>query len=64
MKLTKFEVKNYKALKEISFEVGSVNVFVGTNGAGKSSILEALGILSASINEQVDDESLYRRGVK
>ena len=64
MRLTRFAVSNFKALKEIDFEVGSVNVFVGTNGAGKTSILEALGILSASVNEQVDDESLYRRGVR
>lgn len=64
MELKKFTVKNYKALKDISFEIGSVNVFIGTNGAGKSSVLEALGILSASVNEQVDDDSLFRRGVR
>lgn len=64
MELTKFVVSNYKALKEIEIELGSVNVFIGTNGVGKSSMLEAIGILSASVNEQVDDESLYRRGVR
>ena len=64
MKLTRFAVNNYKALKEIDFELGSVNVFIGTNGVGKSSVLEAIGILSASVNDRVDDESLYRRGVR
>ena len=64
MKITKIMVKNFKALHDVDFKPGSVNVFVGTNGVGKSALLEAIGILSAAINEQVEDESLYRRGVR
>jgi len=64
MEIKKIAIKNFKALLDVDFEPGRVNVFVGTNGVGKSSLLESIGILSAAINEQVEDESLYRRGVR
>jgi hypothetical protein len=39
-------------------------VFVGANGAGKSCLLEAIGILGACAAGAVDDQSLLRRGVR
>ncbi|MEG4442554.1 ATP-binding protein [Microcoleus sp. AT9_B5] len=44
--------------------LGRVNCFIGANGAGKSNLLEALGVLGAAANGVVDDESLLRRGVR
>jgi hypothetical protein len=44
--------------------LGRVNCFIGANGAGKSNVLEALGVLGAAANGVVDDESLLRRGVR
>ncbi len=32
--------------------------------AGKSNLLEALGVLSAAVSGRVDDEALLRRGVR
>ena len=64
MEINKISIKNFKALYDVDFEPGRVNVFVGTNGVGKTSLLESIGILRYAINEQVEDESLYRRGVR
>lgn len=62
--ITRFHVVGFKSLKEVIVDLGQVNVFIGANGSGKSNLLEALGIVSAAISGQVDDESIRRRGVR
>jgi predicted ATPase len=57
-------VKDFKSLKEVSVELGQINVCVGANGAGKSCLLEAIGILGACASGAVDDQALLRRGVR
>lgn len=47
MNIRKISVGNFKSLYSASFEPGKINVFVGANGSGKSTILEAIGLLSA-----------------
>lgn len=55
MKLNKISLKNFKCYKdiEISFHP-KMNVFVGINGTGKSSILEAIRISIGSLFLNVD----------
>src|SRR5690242_21073363 len=43
--------------------LGQVNVFVGANGSGKSSLLEALGVLGAAADGRVDDTRLKEREI-
>jgi predicted ATPase len=57
-------VKDFKSLKNVTVELGQINVFVGANGAGKSCLLEAIGILGACAAGSVDDQALLRRGVR
>jgi len=57
-------VKDFKSLKDTTVDLGQVNVFVGANGAGKSCLLEAIGILGACASGAVDDQALLRRGVR
>lgn len=57
-------VKDFKSLKDTTVALGQVNVFVGANGAGKSCLLEAIGILGACASGSVDDQALLRRGVR
>ena len=59
-----FEVKSFKSLRETSLDFGNINIFIGANGAGKTNILEALGVVSAAAYGIVDDESLLRRGIR
>ena len=47
MKINKLVVKNYKLLRDAIIPINpKINIFVGENDAGKSSILEALSILT------------------
>ena len=64
MNLRKISFGNFKCLYNIAFEPGKVNVFIGANGSGKSTILEAIGLLSAAMTDRVDSASLQRRGVR
>lgn len=64
MNLKRISVGNFKSLYHASFEPGKVNVFVGANGSGKSTILEAIGLLSAAMTDRVDASSLQRKGVR
>ena len=57
-------IKDFKSLKDVSVDLGQINVFVGANGAGKSCLLEAIGILGACCAGAVDDQALLRRGVR
>ena len=62
--LNQIHVRSFKSLKDVTVDLGAVNVFVGANGSGKSNLLESVGILSAAAAGRVDDESLIRRGVR
>ena len=64
MKLKRLTIQNFKSLYDISFEPGRVNVFIGANGSGKSSVLEAIGVLSAAMTDRVNAVSLQRKGVR
>jgi hypothetical protein len=62
--LASVTVKDFKSLKDVHVDLGQVNVFIGANGAGKSCLLEAIGILGACAAGAVDDQALLRRGVR
>lgn len=64
MRIDRISIKGFKALSNVSFEPGNVNVFIGANGAGKSTILEAIGVLSAALTDRVDNTSLDRKGIR
>jgi predicted ATPase len=64
IKLKKIAIQNFKSLYDVSFEPGRVNVFIGANGSGKSSVLEAIGVLSAALTDRVNTVSLQRKGVR
>jgi len=44
--ITKLSVKNFKSIKDLEMDCGRINLFIGEPNAGKSNILEALGLLS------------------
>ncbi|WP_428261835.1 AAA family ATPase [Haliangium sp.] len=62
--LDRIDIKSFKSIREASIELGSLNVFIGANGSGKSNLLEAIGVLGAAAAGRVDDEALLRRGVR
>jgi energy-coupling factor transporter ATP-binding protein EcfA2 len=62
--LTNIKVERFKSLYDVDIPLGQVNVFVGANGAGKSNLLEAFGVIGAAAAGRVDDQALLRRGVR
>ena len=64
IKITNISIHNYKALYDVSFEPGNVNVLIGANGSGKSTVLEAIGTLSAAMTDRVNSSSMQRKGVR
>ena len=40
MNINKLVFRNFKTLENVSFEPGRVNVFIGANGSGKTTVLE------------------------
>lgn len=53
MKLTKLKIEKFKRVKEIEIPLSDVNILVGTNGCGKSSIIQAVH-LACCVMRQVD----------
>lgn len=64
MRIETLAIRDFKALKNVFFSPGLVNIFIGANGSGKSTLLEAIGVLSAAMTDRVDGNSLSRKGVR
>lgn len=48
MKISKIRVQNYKLLKDVCVEINQdINIFVGENDAGKSTLLEVISIITS-----------------
>ena len=62
MRIEKIEIENFRGFKgkhEVVFQP-DINVFVGTNGAGKSSILDLIGMFLSLFTERIDPISTRR----
>jgi len=63
--LKKISIRGFKSLYNLQdLETGQVNVFIGGNGAGKSNLLEAFGMLGAAAAGRADARNLLERGVR
>ena len=43
--IDKISIKNFKAIQSATIKLSDISVFVGNNGSGKSSVIEALQTL-------------------
>ncbi len=62
--IRKVRVENYKSISDLTFGLGRVTVFIGSNGSGKSNILEAIALASAATQNKLDNEFLISRGIR
>ncbi|WP_129830234.1 AAA family ATPase [Vibrio parahaemolyticus] len=62
--LQAIEIKNFKSIEDLQLKFGRVNLFIGENGSGKSTILEALTFAAASEADKLDAEFLENRGIR
>ena len=65
MKINRIELKNYRIHKEYeqSFENG-INLLLGNNGSGKSSVLEAIGFALFNSSARSANEDIVSKGEK
>lgn len=57
-------IKSFKSIRDVTIELGALNVFIGPNGSGKSNFLEAVGLLSVAASGEVENTLLGNRGVR
>jgi AAA15 family ATPase/GTPase len=62
--ITSIHIENFKSIQSLDLELGRLNVFIGANGSGKSNILEAIAMGSAAMEDKLDDEFLFNRGIR
>ena len=70
MKISKIRVQNYKLLKDVCIPINpDINVFVGENDAGKSTLLEVISIITSgklngyAFSKQIKD-NMFNIGVR
>jgi predicted ATPase len=53
--IKRFQVQNYKALRDVTLDLTPIHVLIGPNDTGKTSILEALAALCRSVDHHLHD---------
>lgn len=60
--ITSVEFKNFKALKKYSLRLQHMNIFVGPNNCGKSTIISAFRTLGVGIRQALSKKALFVKG--
>ena len=47
-------IRNYKSIVDLTLDLGRFNVIIGTNGCGKSNILEAITMGALGVSDNAD----------
>lgn len=50
--ITSVHIENFKCFKEFDIELGKFNVLIGPNGSGKTSFLQAIGLVAMVLEEE------------
>lgn len=57
-------IQNYKSIVNLDLSLSRFNVLIGANGCGKSNILEAITMASASESDKLEHEYFANRGIR
>jgi predicted ATPase len=61
--ISRLQVKNYRSLADVDISFGPLNVLVGPNSAGKSSIIDVLRFVRDIVSRSLDAAVLDRNGM-
>ncbi len=61
-KLEKLTIKNFKSIREQTLEIGSLNIFIGGNGSGKSNLIEVFRFLREIVNQNLGGYTILKGG--
>ena len=62
--ITEIKINNFKSVADLTLPLGRFNVLIGSNGSGKSNILEAIAFGGAASADKLDNEFLGSRGIR
>ena len=62
MRLLRIEAKKYRSLRDVSVELDGLNLFIGANASGKSTILDALRFLQEGVQARDFRTPVFSRG--
>jgi predicted ATPase len=62
MKLLSLTARRYRSLRDQAMPVSDLNLFIGTNASGKSTILDALRFLHEGVHERDFKPAVFSRG--
>lgn len=62
--LETLEISRFKSIRSLKLSLGRVNLFIGGNGSGKSNLLEAIGLVSACVDQGLRGSDLERKGMR
>src|SRR5271157_5264641 len=62
MKLLSLKALRYRSLRDETILLNDLNLFIGTNASGKSTILDALRFLQEGVQERDFKQPAYSRG--
>lgn len=60
--LTKLHIEGFRSIKNTDIVLGSLNVLIGANGAGKSNLIDFFRMLSYALSRGFQDPYLRERG--
>ena len=62
MKLLKLTAAKYRSIRDVAIELNDLNLFIGANASGKSTILDALRFLHEGVQSRDFRSPVYSRG--
>ena len=62
MKLLRLDAKGYRSLRNETIELSDLNLFIGANASGKSTILDALRFLHEGVQSRDFEAPVFSRG--
>ena len=62
-RLTRVWARNFKSIRNLDLELGSLTVLVGPNASGKSNVLDVLRFIKGALDRDVDSALASRQGI-